>query len=145
MTLPTRENGSIDTDRFYISADRRIHGPLISTDLAGFAKMIATLRCHKSNLAMTALPTRKDGGIDWERVMPAKGLFTESLRLAFIEMMKEAAAHERERCAKWHDEQKRWWREQAKTHPKASASEQYAEDRANDHEDYAADLRKLEP
>ena len=54
---------------------------------------------------MITLPTRADGGIDWDKLWPPETVRPEALRLSFIQVGKEAAAHERERCAKWHDEQ----------------------------------------
>ena len=96
------------------------------------------------------LPTRTDGGIDWSKVMLIVGVHKlpnglgEMGAAAFETFGKEIATHTRERCAKWHDDQKRYWMEIAKTFPTQSASEQYAEERASDHEDYAAELRKME-
>lgn len=50
---------------------------------------------------MTILPTRaKDGGINWDKLWPPETVRPEALRLSFIQVGKEAAAHARERCAK---------------------------------------------
>ena len=46
------------------------------------------------------LPTRADGGIDWDKLWPPETVRPEALRLSFIQVWKEAAAHTRERCAK---------------------------------------------
>ena len=43
------------------------------------------------------LPTRPDGGVDWENWL-SKSLYGFSQA-----EVKQAATHERERCAKWHD------------------------------------------
>ena len=45
------------------------------------------------------LPTRPDGGIDWDAV---QGVYELLGATAFGRLV---AAHARERCAKWHDEQ----------------------------------------
>ena len=45
------------------------------------------------------LPTRPDGGIDWENWL-SKSMYGYSLS-----EVKQAATHARERCVKWHDEQ----------------------------------------
>ena len=51
------------------------------------------------------LPTRANGGINWDKLWPPETVRPEALRLSFIQVGKEAAAHTRERCAKWHDDE----------------------------------------
>ena len=43
------------------------------------------------------LPTRSDGGIDWDKVYPD---WDHTSRFITINLAKEAVAHTRERCAK---------------------------------------------
>ena len=50
------------------------------------------------------LPTRADGGIDWDKVYPD---WDHTSRFITINLAKEAVARARERCAKWHDGQEK--------------------------------------
>ena len=96
------------------------------------------------------IPTRADGGIDWDRTLSLVGIdrlpdeLKETGRTALTEFGKVIAAHTRERCARYHDEQGRYWREQAETWPKDSASRIYAQDQEARNEHHAAAIRKLE-
>ena len=90
------------------------------------------------------LPTRANGGINWDKLWPPETVRPEALRLSFIQVGKEAAAHARERCAKWHDEQAARWGAQAKLYPPGSVSNEYALDQAIVHADAAAAFREME-
>ena len=48
------------------------------------------------------LPTRDDGGIDYNFLAEKMGYSNGDEVLAFMRL---AAAHTRERCAKWHDDE----------------------------------------
>ena len=55
------------------------------------------------------LSTREDGGIDWEKINLGRTnshpYVSGDKSWGIVEFAREAAAHTRERCAKWHDEQ----------------------------------------
>ena len=80
---------------------------------------------------MTTLPTREDGGIDCavlSTVLPM-----ELSTPAVILLAQKFAAHERERCAKWHDKKEAFY---------LSIQSVY---QARMHRESAAGLRKQEP
>ena len=79
------------------------------------------------------LPTRPDGGIDWENWL-SKSMYGYSLS-----EVKQAATHARERCAKWHEEQAA---RQVATDPLIHGSEREAT--YLHHKESAAAHRKME-
>ena len=86
------------------------------------------------------LPTRPDGGIDWDKVYPD---WDHTSRFITINLAKEAVAHARERCARWHEEQQT---ANIKLMRNAPSRADYArfQARAYQHFESAAALRKME-
>ena len=93
------------------------------------------------------LPPRDDGGIDWRKITYCRDGSVQfpidqgqgtAIRTA-IELAKLAAAHTRERCAKWHDEQALKLRRLINF----DGTQPY-ERKICYHEESAAELRKME-
>lgn len=92
------------------------------------------------------LPLREDGRIDEALIGISNGaVLMAGNYISLAEFARLIAAHERERCAKWHDKQVAYWNEEANKHPEHTASWLYANDRAMDHYDHAIAIRSMKP
>ena len=87
------------------------------------------------------LPTRDDGGIDWGKLEAATPIMISSAAMRVLG--EQIAAYERERCAKWHEEQQT---ANIKLMRNAPSRADYArfEARAYQHFESATALRKME-
>ena len=95
------------------------------------------------------LPTRANGGINWDKLWPPETVRPEALRLSFIQVGKEAAAHTRERCARDLETEAKACHRVAEVHrpPHAAPNEELAylhEQVAMVLERLAAAIRKME-
>lgn len=90
------------------------------------------------------LPTRPDGGIDYNAFAEKMGYSNGDEALAFMRL---AATHTRERCAKWHDEQEARYLKNAKEFQRKFDFKSYesAFKDAEFHKGCAAAIRKMEP
>ena len=89
------------------------------------------------------LPTRADGGIDWEKLGEVDASADLSINVVAVTLIgvglaKEAAARARERCAKWHDG------EVATLQKRLDADTETALALILEHKQSAAALRKME-
>ena len=90
------------------------------------------------------LPTRPDGGgIDWEKYAQENSGRVGSMNSA-IRMCREAAAHTRERCARWHDEQELSYLRSRDKFSDKGLSWDNLDRMATEHRKSAAALRKME-
>ena len=91
---------------------------------------------------MTTLPTRPDGGIDWAVLRKQTILLGKYVNHEFIN--REIAAHTRERCARWHDEQEIIWRKSAEQLEVDNPMRVFSIRIASIHAESAAAIRKME-
>ena len=94
------------------------------------------------------LPTLPDGGIDWDKYAQ-ENIGRTGFMSSAIRMCREATAHERERCAKWHDKQEAEWLAEAEKNKNGRRGEGYPSEHscrmyAQEHRESAAAIRKME-
>ena len=61
------------------------------------------MAAYNGEHTMITLPTRDDGGIDWGKLEAATTIMISSAAMRVLG--EQIAAYERERCAKWHDDE----------------------------------------